>query len=102
MSRSWSLREIAAASNKTVGFVSKVARGGIVPRYQPRRHRLGARVPSELAVGLVALLRSGACTSALAETVRTDPKLALEAAEGLAAIARAALDEAPETGQEAA
>lgn len=91
MSQHWTIREVAERAGRSADLASTMARRGMLPGYSAKRGNVGAGIPAAQAEAFAELLRTGAVSTRLAQTMRDDPLAVLRAAEALATLARAAL-----------
>ena len=91
MSETWSFRDIARESGRSVTYVATMAAAGLLPGHSRGARRRRARIQPVTARAYATVLRSGACSRELAELMRDDPAQALAVAEALSMLAQAAL-----------
>lgn len=93
----WTVREIARASGRSIEHVAMIVRSGLAPGYVPPSPGRPSRIPAPIARDLVLVLRHGVFSRQFVELMKADPAAAREGAEALERLVRAA----SEPGEEA-
>lgn len=89
--QTWTVREIARKSGRSLGHVAAMVRGGLAPGYVPPAPGRTAHIPSAIAEDLVLVLRHGVFSSPrFAELMKSDPASAREGVDALARLVSAA------------